>query len=77
MSKKFHAINRKSGEKWEPVRNDRGTPIQYLIMYDSGYLGVVENDPDDIFNFYISIHPLEPKKWEIVYHDNLKKKLLN
>lgn len=60
MSKLFHAVNRKTGERWKRTRDyaDR----EYLVMYDSGYLAVVtENGYGDC-----NISPLDPKEWECV-----------
>lgn len=61
MAKKFHAINRKTGEKWKPEEGKK----QYLVMYDSGYLAVVTED------FYTFILPLDPKEWRVVVKENI------
>lgn len=64
MSKKFYAENRITGDKWKPAKNTK----QYLVMYDSGYLGVVTED------FYTYICPLSSKEWKIVVKENLIKR---
>jgi hypothetical protein len=53
MAKKIKAFNKETGEQWV----SSGRIKQYLVMYDSGYLGVVTED------FYAYIVPLDPKKW--------------
>ena len=63
MSKKFWAINRQTGERWKPVRGE------YLVMYDSGYLAVVE-EPNWGGQFVI---PLNPEEWECVHEFKEKK----
>ena len=68
MSKKFHAVNRETGERWKPKYNEKIGRKQYLVMYDSGYIGVVTED------FYTYISPLDPREWKIVLHENLVKK---
>lgn len=60
MSRKFHAEDRETGKRWEP-----SGPHQFLVMYDSGYLAVVEMD------YECYIHPLDPKKWKTVVHENM------
>lgn len=60
MSKKFHAEHRITGERWKPEAGRK----QYLIMYDSGYLGVATED------FYTYLDPLNPKEWKIVKHES-------
>ena len=62
MSKKFHAIHRETGERWAPEKDTK----EYLVMYDSGYLAVVNED------FYTTVRPLNPKWWKIVLHTGLK-----
>jgi hypothetical protein len=58
MSKRFYAVNRTTGEQWEPDNKfDRN---QYLVMYTSGYAAVVTED------FYTSIEPLDRSIWEVV-----------
>ena len=58
MSKKFHAVNRKTGERWKP---DKRFGRNFLVMFDSGYLGEVVQD------FYTTITPLDPKFWKVVH----------
>lgn len=58
MSKKFHAENRDTGERWSPG----GGAKQYLVMYDSGYLACVTED------YYTYIRPLDPAVWKCVKH---------
>ena len=62
MSKKFWAENRTTGERWTPRKGTLAK--QYLVMYDSGYLAVVEED------FYTYIHPLDPKEWKLCRRKN-------
>jgi len=57
MSKKFYAVNRETGERWKPKSDPDYN--SYLVMYDSGYLAVVE---DSGWRTYIT--PLNPKIWE-------------
>ena len=63
MSKKFWAINRQTGDRWKPVRGE------YLVMYDSGYLAVVEDS--GLEGRYVV--PLNPKEWECVHKFKEKK----
>lgn len=56
MSKKFYAVNKQTGERWKPQREQK----QYLVMYDSGYLAVVTVD------FYTYIEPLDTEEWDVV-----------
>ncbi len=57
MKKKFYAVHRETGQKWKKTKAD---VIQYLVMYDSGYLAVVTED------FYTYIEPLDPTFWKTV-----------
>lgn len=68
MSSKFYAVNRESGKRWtpDPFKTAHGIH-QYLVMYDSGYLAVVERD------FYTHITPLKPQDWEVVVKGNMKR----
>lgn len=66
MSKKFYAINRKTGEKWKKPK-DSSYDHEYLVLYDSGYAAVVRQE------FYTHIEPLDPKEWKVVMKDNLLK----
>ncbi len=61
MSKKFHAVHRKTGERWKPSGNDN----QFLVLYDSGYAAVVTEQ------FYTFITPLDPRVWKVVVNDSL------
>ncbi len=63
MSKVFHAINKETAEMWKPESNKK----QWLMMYDSGYLAVVEQD------FYTYVTPLDTKIWKTVVKDNIDK----
>jgi len=56
MSKKFYAVHRETGERWSPEQGKK----QYLVMYDSGYLAIVEED------WYTYIKPLDTKIWRKV-----------
>jgi len=58
MSKKFHAVNRKTGEKWKPSSTSHH---QYLVMYDSGYLAVVNDAPYECW-----VTTLDVKEWKKV-----------
>ena len=58
MSKKFYAVNRETGKKWEPKT---GMEKEFLVMYDSGYLGVVR---DDGYLQYVT--PLDIRLWKTV-----------
>lgn len=60
MSTKFFAVHRESGERWQ----SRSDKKQYLIMYDSGGIGVVTED------FYTYIQPLGPE-WKPVFKKNI------
>ena len=57
MSKRFHAINTQTGERWNPEPGKK----QYLVMYDSGYLAMVTED------FYTHIEPLDTKLWKPIH----------
>ncbi len=59
MSKKFHAVDRETGERWKSSSQEH----QYLVMYDSGYLAVVTEGSWDN-----SIDALSPKRWKKVMH---------
>lgn len=61
MSKKFHAVNRKTGERWRPEKGKK----QYLVMYDSGYLAKVTQD------FYTYIEPLDTKEWRFEINQDI------
>ena len=63
MSRKFWAVNRQTGEKWKPARGE------YLVMYDSGYLAVV----DGVYWEGQYVVPLNPKEWECVHKFKEKK----
>lgn len=63
MSKIFYAINKETGEKWKPQPNKK----QFLMMYDTGYLAIVEHD------FYMYVEPLDTKIWKTVVKDNIDK----
>ena len=60
MSKKFHAEDRETGKRWEPLCQN-----QFLVMYDSGYLAIVDLD------YGCSIRPLDPKRWKTVFHESM------
>ena len=64
MSKKFYAVNRKTGERWK--RDKHSDNYQYLVMYDSGYLAIITQD------FYASITPLDVNEWKVVTKENMK-----
>lgn len=64
MSKKFHALNRNTDERWLPHKTEfRDEKEEYLVMYDSGYLAIVSGDN---YNTYIS--PLDSKIWKVVHN---------
>ena len=65
MSKKFYAVNRETGERWKPDK--RRDTKQYLMMYDSGYLAVVEED------YYTHITALDYTVWKAVIKENILK----
>ena len=58
MSKKFYAERRDTGERWS---NKNKYFKSYLVMYDSGYLAVVDGD-----SYYIWVTPLDTKVWRKV-----------
>lgn len=62
MSKKFHAVNRKTGERWRPEKGKK----QYLVMYDSGYLAKITED------FYTFIEPLDRGVWKTELNQTLQ-----
>ena len=65
MSSKFYAVNRETDEKWvSPVSTFYK---EYLILYDSGGLGIVNDD-----GFYQSVTALDMKVWKLVFKDNMK-----
>ena len=59
MAKKFCAVNRETGKRWEP---DPKYHHQYLVMYDSGYLAVVT----EFMYAEASIEPLDNKIWKAI-----------
>lgn len=62
MSRKFYAVNRETGERWKPSEGSQYDK-EYLVMYDSGYLAVVEE------GFYSQgITPLCHKTWKIIHN---------
>lgn len=63
MSKVFYAVNRETGERWKPEPNKQ----QFLMMFDTGYLAVVEED------FYTYITKLDNKIWQTVVKNNIDK----
>ena len=65
MSKKFYAINKETGERF--VSNKH----HYLIMYDSGYCGVVETQD----GYYTSVSPLDTRVWRVMYKANFVKQI--
>lgn len=69
MSQKFYAVDRETGEKW--VGHKDQYTHEYLVMYDTGYLAVV-ND----VAYETTISTLDPKKWRIVVKKNFIKKIL-
>lgn len=69
MSKKFFAVHRETGEKWRP--SEKG---QYLIMYDTGLLGVVSPYSPGLN----SIIPLDNTVWRTKVKETiLPKKEIN
>ena len=59
MSEKFYAKNRETGERWKSNKDS------YLIMYDSGCLGVVTTGS------HTCIENLDHNKWETCYNLSL------
>ena len=59
MAKKFWAVNRETGERWAPTPGKK----EYLVMYDSGYLAVVQE------GFYQFISPLDSHTWKVEYKE--------
>lgn len=75
MSRKFHAVNRKTGQRWsvQDWLNRKGVakPAHaYIVMYDSGYLAVVEEH--DCYGG-VSIQPLDPSEWETVVSPSISR----
>jgi hypothetical protein len=68
MSNKFYAVNRITGERWKPQYSKK----QYLIMWDSGYLGVAT----DIDWEGTHIEPLDYSVWKPVFKKNFVKKII-
>lgn len=68
MSKKFYAVDRLTGKRWEPKIDYEGN-TEFLMMYDSGYLAVVKDCGYDGH----SVKPLDNSKWKTVIKDNIKK----
>jgi len=66
MSKKFYAVNRETGERWQP---DNHLQEEFLVMYDSGYLAVVTGTKWSA----PSVRSLDPKKWKTVVKTELFK----
>ena len=67
MSKKFHAVNKETGERWKQDGSFFGNR-SYLIMYDTGFLAVVSEYPYE----GSSIVPLDTSIWKPVLHESLK-----
>ena len=65
VSTKFYAVNKESGERWRSSEHEK----QFLVMYDSGYLGVVTKIPWNGSD----IKPLDTKVWSVVIKDNIKR----
>jgi len=63
MSRLFYAVHRETGERWKPQQGK----TQYLVMYDSGYLAIVDVD------YYTYLTPLDPKKWQKVTRNKEEK----
>lgn len=63
MSKKFYAVNRRTGERWKPDPSVDGR--QFLMLYDSGYAASV------LENFYTYVTPLNPNEWEVVIKESI------
>ena len=59
MSKKFYAINPKTGERWKSNGNN------FLIMYDTGNLAVVTQE------WYTEVTPLDTKIWKTEIKSNI------
>ena len=67
MSKLFYAVNRETGERWEPIEGD----ISYLVMDDSGYLEEVWSDG----HHETDVSPLCNKTWKVVFNDSMQSKI--
>lgn len=70
MSKKFYAVSRKTGECWKPHESvqmsHRGAHKPFLVLFDSGYAGVVSTD-----GFYTYLDKLDPRTWKVVIKENI------
>jgi hypothetical protein len=58
MSRKFYAVNKETGARWSPDSTNGNR--QYLMMYDSGRLAVVEES--EFNGDYIK--PLDHRIWQ-------------
>ena len=57
MSKKFHVVNKHTGEKWKPVNGSN----QYIVVTQKGFPLIVDTD------FYTSLSPLPKADWLVVW----------
>lgn len=72
MSKVFYAVNRETGERWEPTKIGMGcfgdAKRSFLMMYVTGFLAeVVVNGYD------VDITLLDRTVWKLVVKDNIDK----
>ena len=65
MSKKFYAVNRKTGERWKPKKLNGTSKKPFLVLLDSGYAGVIHSD-----GFYTYFDTLDPSIWRVVVKPN-------
>jgi len=70
VSKKFYAVNRETGKRWEPSTIGMGffcgAKKSFLMMYDTGFLAEVVDNGYDVY-----ITPLDNKVWKCVVKDNM------
>ena len=74
MSKYFYAVHAETGKRWNEKQYIKdtcsGAEHMYLVMYDSGRLGVVWEDL-----FHQSLQPLDPKIWKLVVKETFLDKM--
>jgi len=68
MSRLFYAVNRETGERWQPTRDSEWE--EYLVMYDSGYIATVESN-----GWETSVIPLCSKTWKVVFNEGMQNKI--
>ena len=78
MSRLFYAVNRETGERWQPPTSEQkffsGTDIvhEYLMMYDTGTIAVVS---EYSYGGEKISKPLCNKTWKVVFNESMQNKI--